>query len=517
MLTDTSVPVTRAVSRRLPSPASILSTVPNLSTLPAAPAMQEGKTGPSRRLYTALFQPAQPASRLPAEARLAARDYLQARLAEVEPAACDLPPHPDGIGQWIANGVEQVGVAYRDYLQQRKEGAPRRFFATRSHALHFLGAVAPTKMVDGAWLYGLTAHWQDPRLMPLIRTYLEELGDGALAKNHVALYQRLLAAQECEQIGPLDDAHYVQGAIQLSLAYCADDFLPEVIGFNLGYEQLPLHLLITAYELNELGIDPYYFTLHITVDNADSGHAQKALDGLQALLPLHGDADEFYRRVQNGYKLNNLGTDTMGVINGFDLAREVVAIFTRKAIIGSMAHSDYCRIAGRTVNDWLSDRRQVPAMLQALQEAGWIKRHQPVENSRFWHLIQGERASMFGVFTSYEQQVIADWITGDAAADAPRPVSFRAQQRRLDQIAAPAQPATVSAIGGIAGMANGMALSAGPDDIDAEVRAFEEKVAAAAGREEVMALLVDSMSPAVHWRPTGLAATRLYSRLLAAG
>lgn len=516
MLIHASAPVTRNAnaSRRLPSLMPTLPTLPTLSVLPASPAMPDGKNGTSRLLYDTLFQPGQPASRLAAETRIAARDYLQARLAEVEPVACDLPPQPDGIGRWITGGVEQVGAAYREYLLQRKEGAPRRFFATRSHALHFLGAVAPTKMVDGAWLYGLTAHWQDPRLMPLIRTYLEELGDGTLAKNHVALYQRLLAAQECAHIGPLDDAHYVQGAIQLSLAHCADDFLPEVIGFNLGYEQLPLHLLITAYELNELGIDPYYFTLHITVDNADSGHAQKALDGLQALLPMYGDADEFYRRVQNGYKLNNLGTDTMGVVNGFDLAHEVVAIFTRKAVIGSMAHSDYCRIAGRTVNDWLSDRRQIPAMLQALQEAGWIKRHQPVEKSRFWHLIQGERASMFGVFTSYEQQVIADWIIGDAATDAPRPVSFRAQQRRLDQIAAPAQPETASAI---AGVANGMGLSAGPDDIDADVRAFEEKVAAANGREEVMALLVDSMSPAVHWRPAGLAATRLYSRLLAAG
>jgi hypothetical protein len=60
----------------------------------------------------------------------------------------------------------------------------------------------------------------------------------------------------------------------------AEKFLPEVIGFNLGYEQLPLHLLITAYELKELHIDPYYFTLHITVDNADSGHAKQAVDAV---------------------------------------------------------------------------------------------------------------------------------------------------------------------------------------------------------------------------------------------
>jgi hypothetical protein len=57
-----------------------------------------------------------------------------------------------------------------------------------------------------------------------------------------------------------------------------------VIGYNLGYEQLPLHLLITSYELNELGIDPYYFTLHVTVDNAGSGHAHKAVQALRDLM-----------------------------------------------------------------------------------------------------------------------------------------------------------------------------------------------------------------------------------------
>ena len=44
--------------------------------------------------------------------------------------------------------------AYRDYLDGRQRGAPRRFFSNRSHALNFLESVAPTKLVDGAWLFG---------------------------------------------------------------------------------------------------------------------------------------------------------------------------------------------------------------------------------------------------------------------------------------------------------------------------------------------------------------------------
>jgi hypothetical protein len=467
--------------------------------------------GPALSLYRSLFRPGAATSAISSETIAKARSYLQEQLALIDQSDCDLPEDPARIDHWIEAGVAQTGDAYRAYLAQRKIGGARRFFPTRSHALHFLGAVAPTKLVDGSWLYGLASHWQDPRFAPLIRTYLEELGDGAMDKNHVVLYQRLLAVEECEAVGKLSDAHYQQGAIQLSLAHLANDFLPEVIGFNLGYEQLPLHLLITAYELNELGIDPYYFTLHVTIDNAATGHAQQALRGLEALMPYFGDAAEFYRRVRSGYQLNNLGVNTMEIIDDFVLEDEVKTIFSNKAMIGSMVHSDYCKIGNRTVGEWLSDRSQIPAMLEALQHAGWIKRHQPIENSRFWQLIQSERAAMFGVFNAYEQQVIADWIIGDAAALLPRPRSFRARQRLLERIA-PSDNAEDN--GNLA--PHGQAAECG-NDIDAETRAFEETVAAMENRTEVMALLVDTIGPNTHWNASGLAATRLFSNFLSVG
>jgi hypothetical protein len=77
---------------------------------------------------------------------------------------------------------------------------------------------------------------------------------------------------------------------------------------------LPLHLLITAYELKELHIDPYYFTLHVTVDNADSGHAKQAVDAVFNAMPRLGDAENFWRRVRNGYRLNLLGASTNSII-----------------------------------------------------------------------------------------------------------------------------------------------------------------------------------------------------------
>ncbi|RYX92510.1 MAG: iron-containing redox enzyme family protein [Comamonadaceae bacterium] len=438
-----------------------------------------------------------------------AGDYLQEQLHNVKSISCDLPEDFADLEHWMASNTSQAQERYADYVTARKHGAPRHYFTNRSHALYFLRAVAPTKLVDGAWLYGVARHWKNPLYHDLLRTYLEELGDGEESKNHVLLYRKLLAAHGAEQWQDLPNAFYMQGAIQLALAFQGEDLLPEVIGFNLGYEQLPLHLLITAYELNELGIDPYYFTLHVTVDNADSGHARRAIDAVRELLPQLGDQDAFWQRVRNGYKLNELGMGTTAVIRSFDLEREVVEIMTRKSIRGNGAHSDYCKVAGRTVNDWLSAPEQVPYFLDALKRAGWIVHDPDVGKSRFWDLLQGDRAQMFGVFNAFELQLIHDWLRGAASADGMpytcsadrvgeaaqaqwRQPSYRAIQRQQ--------------------LANTPSV---PEAADADTLSLKQKVAALRDRDAVMDYLRDAISPLHHWKPAGLLATRMFAGLAA--
>ncbi|MBW3636954.1 MAG: iron-containing redox enzyme family protein [Armatimonadetes bacterium] len=427
--------------------------------------------------------------------------FLSAQLEHAARLDSDLPREMEGLYAWMeANGAE-VGRRYKAYLEARKAGGARRYFSTKSHALYFIKSVAPTKMVDGAWLYGLLDHWQDTRFSALIKTYLEELGEGLPTKNHVVLYQKLLASQGCERWDDLSDVNYVQGAIQLALAYGAERFLPEVIGFNLGYEQLPLHLLITAYELKELGIDPYYFTLHITVDNSDSGHAKKAVDAIFDAIPKLGDADEFYRRVCNGYKLNFLGANTNSVIESFDLEREMIAIFARKSVVGQFAHSDYRQVAGRTVNEWLSDPSQTADFIAAMEAEGWFKRHQDPQSSRFWKLIQGEKAKMFGVFNAYEQQVIYDWIAGDVVEEFTG--AARGPRLSLETKHSLFQAADSQA-----------ARPPGDNDFDAEVRILERSLTSAVNQEDAMSKLIALMSPAQHHTPPGLMATRIFNDVL---
>ena len=447
------------------------------------------------------------------EADAAIAAYLPAQLALAQAMPCDLPADPADLTRWAAPRSAAVAAQYSTYLAGRKQGAPRSYFVNRAHALYFLRCAAPTKLVDGAWLFGTLRRWHENAFRPLIKTYLEELGDGLPAKNHVVLYQRLLDNHGCNDWRDLDEAHFNQGAIQLALAYAGADYLPEMIGYNLGYEQLPLHLLITAYELNELGIDPYYFTLHVTVDNAATGHAHDALDALARLLANARDPVAFYQRVRAGYQLNDLGAGTNSIIDGFDLQAELVRILASKAATGQNMHGDYCRVAGKTINAWLAEPDQIPALLGAFESTGWIKRGAAPAESRFWRLIQGERAEMFGVFSTYEQQVLSDWIEQPlAAGSAPRVASFRARQRALEPLAAPgARQHTVRTL-----IRYPYAGMAGEHDAESDLlRSLEQAVALAPTKADAMSLLIEHMSPARHHGAAGLMATRMFTRLLA--
>jgi hypothetical protein len=382
----------------------------------------------------------------------------------------------------VAAHCQAVARRYQTYLDGRRAGSGRSYFANRAHALYFLQHVAPSKLVDGAWLYGTVKHADDWRFHGLIRTYLEELGDGDPALNHVVLYRHLLTEHDCSPTAPLEDALYLQGTLQLALGTLSDEFLPEVLGYNLGYEQLPLHLLITAFELNELGIDPHYFTLHVTIDNASSGHALKAVEAVLNLLPNDHTRDEFLQRLRTGYLLNDLGKNSTEVIGSFDLEQEVVTMLENKARFGQYMHSDYCQLEGRTINQWLAKTGQSRPLLAALETRGWIKRNQAPQDSRFWQLIDGPDAVMFGVFNGYEKQLLKDWISGDwqgeRSAQAAKP--FRNRGRRRGPVTCADEPSTLS------------------------------------GSSSVGAL-IGLMAPGSHPTPEGLAATRVFAQRFSQG
>ncbi len=436
--------------------------------------------GTTKQIYAQLLQSDH------AEHRCAlAHSFLESQILEAAQLPEEMPRDLSALQSFVEQHSADVARQYADYLQQRKAGGPRQFFSNKSHALFFLQAVGPTKLVDGAWLYGLLQHWRDPRFEGLICTYLEELGDGNPAQNHVVIYRKLLAEHGLQDHGVIADDHYLQGAIQLALGECTDSFLPEVIGYNLGYEQLPLHLLISSYELSELGIDPYYFTLHVTIDNASTGHAHKAVQSVLELLPIEGDREDFMRRVALGYRLNDLGQGSRAIIESFDLYGEVLNMLERKRPFGQHMHSDYCRFEGKTVNEWLSSPEQLPAFLTAMENKGWIKRDQDPQESRFWQLIDGDGAAMFGVFSPYEKQLLQDWIAGDWKPERPPSVPRRGTCAAVE----PALPAN-----------------------DPDIQSLQSALEGLSAHDQMQAL-IPWLTARRHSHPAGLMATRRFIEL----
>jgi len=456
-----------------------------LTPLQSRPALAQPFTtaGNVRQCYERLLQGPDDADK-----QAVAQAFLQTRLEQASALPQEMPDDPAALLTWVEQHSAGVARQYADYLERRKSGGRREFFHTKAQALCFLQAVAPTKLVDGAWLYGVLKHWHDHRFEGLLCTYLEELGDGVAAQNHVVLYRKLLAEHGLADMPDIDDERYLQGAVQLALGYAGDEYLPEVIGYNLGYEQLPLHLLISAYELTELDIDPYYFTLHVTIDNASTGHAHKAVQSLLQLMPMEADREAFWRRVTLGYRLNDLGQGSRAVIESFDLEREVLDMLERKRPFGQHMHSDYCKFEGKTVNQWLAAPGQLEGFLKAMQNKGWIRRHEDPQNSRFWTLIEGAGAAMFGVFSPYEKQLLHDWIAGDWLDHNARPAPRRSHG------AAP-EPQTPAQ--------------------DPDVQNLQQLLRGRAPDEQ-MRILMPWLSARCHSHPAGLLATRRFIEIKSA-
>jgi hypothetical protein len=220
----------------------------------------------------------------------------------------------------------------------------------------------------------------------------------------------------------------------------------------------------------------------VTIDNAASGHAQRAVQALLDNLPVVGDRDEFLHRVSLGYRLNELGRGTNAVIDEFDLERELLAMFERKRQVAGRVHSDHCRIDGRTVNQWLGAPGRMGDFLAALQARGWIRRNQDPQDSHFWQLIDGQKAAMFGVFNPYERQLLHDWIAGEWLGEEGASITRRQE--------APQE--------------------AGEGDFASETRALLAELEQLSTAQR-SARLIELMSPALHHTPAGLLATRLFA------
>ncbi|CAO1615185.1 unnamed protein product [Sympodiomycopsis kandeliae] len=396
------------------------------------------------------------------------------------------------------------GLKHSDAKRQGME----MFFGDREAAKRWMRRASVVKYVDGAWLQhllrtttGLTASthgdgdgksttpqhaaWLKEQRRAARQSWQvmsEELGDGDLSRSHVAIYEKNmddLARQDGESLPPKgEEREYTEwsGAAgaggesfksgqdstgndrcwraalaQLSLSVSPNEFLPEAIGWNASFEGLPYHLLVSCRELQELDLDAYYFWLHVSIDNASTGHAAMAreciVNFVQGAKEAHGDdyADEIWARIKLGFALADF-IPTTPLLNERDiddtpkdLSRTIltnedtltsskaeaddavnaqwrtrlVEVFKSKAATAHGLHAGVkARIAGETLSHWLDPahvEERVPCLLDALAaNPVWIVPGHPNESKFVREFEWGGK--MFGAMTGKEVDILRQWV-----------------------------------------------------------------------------------------------------------
>ncbi|XPS92728.1 hypothetical protein M3J09_002110 [Ascochyta lentis] len=341
----------------------------------------------------------------------------------------------------------EVTTRWEEYLARRKAGGSREIFGDREEAKWWLKQASPVKYVDGAWLGHINKINTPFKYRNITKNawqvMSEELGDGDLAKNHVYVYQQLmndinagLPAADTEDF--IDSRHNLDqtrcwkaAMAQLLISLFPHDYLPESLGFNMAYESLPLHLLKTVKELREVRLNPYYFELHISIDNADTGHAAMAMaavaDYIDRVKKDEGSAAAHiaWKRVQAGYVLAeglpttpespSLKMKTEEAFPRTETEALLIDIFAAKAFV---AHKIHCnsrlKIGRRSLVDWLepkafADKRWQKEFLHDLGNCRpWVIKGNS-EKSKLVKELSWE-GKMFGSFTQTEVAIVKAWI-----------------------------------------------------------------------------------------------------------
>ncbi|KAI7968655.1 hypothetical protein EIK77_002248 [Talaromyces pinophilus] len=227
---------------------------------------------------------------------------------------------------------------------------------------------------------------------------------------------------------------------QLLISLFPNEFLPEILGFNLHYELITLESLKASKELSEFKISGYYFVLHVSIDNADSGHTAMALSTMinyPELIEELGlmDVQVAWRRIQAGYLLSkNIGEDSLGneelenTTATVTTAREqssdndavglttqesdIVNMLLLKANVSRKIHcTSQTRIGQRTLMNWLSREtwRTRREFIDTFADASpWVQRGNSGKSMLIKELSWGGK--MFGAFTDAEVRRLRTWI-----------------------------------------------------------------------------------------------------------
>jgi Iron-containing redox enzyme len=185
----------------------------------------------------------------------------------------------------------------------------------------FTQQYAPFPMVDGSWVQHIAKAGtsQTEISARLFRIYSDEVGNADTVLNHPNVYRKLLE-KEGIHMPPTDTLAFAMQPtlrnfafdlplLTLSVSLFPKAFLPEIIGVNLAIELSGLgkSYMQIIDELRYWKMDPYFFTLHLTIDNIASGHTAVAMETVHLYLDQvlasqgHQTMQQEWQRIWMGY------------------------------------------------------------------------------------------------------------------------------------------------------------------------------------------------------------------------
>lgn len=435
--------------------ANALADEKSASNLPLPRREQEKEELREIRLYKDFYFKLQNLERFP-EILPKARDLLISLFSKTlvdarsqsEPGILSVDQYTrEGMINFLQTDNDNTTREWEQYLARRRAGSPVEMFEDKEEAKWWLKQIAPVKYVDGSWLghiHKITTPFALRRATKdAWQVMSEELGDGDPQKNHVNVYRELMKdiesglpdADSIDFIHPrhqLNEKCVWEAAVaQLLISLFPHDFLPEILGFNLHFEGLTLETMKAATELEELGLNPYYFILHISIDNADSGHTAIAMQAvvkyIEHVRQTQGNslAQQAWKRVQAGFILSkglsvapqcpSRRTPAVDSFPRNTREAEMVRILKAKVPVAHKIHcSSQMRIGGRKLADWLDPHAfagkqwQMDFIDSLSNMKPWVRRGDSGKSKLIQEL--SWEGKMFGSFTQNEVEVVRRWI-----------------------------------------------------------------------------------------------------------
>jgi len=199
----------------------------------------------------------------------------------------------------------------------------------------------------------------------------------------------------------------------------------------MAYECLPLHLMKTVKELDELRLNSYYFVLHISIDNPDTGHAAMAMlaatDYVEHIAAEEGEcaAQQAWKRIQAGFVLADGLPTTPETPSQKQRSTKpspwtneeaaAVEIFKAKSRVAQKIHcNSRLKIGRHTLVEWLDPTNfeelawQRDFMDDLSNRKPWVVKGRSDESRLIRELSWEGR--MFGSFIQREVETIKRWI-----------------------------------------------------------------------------------------------------------